>query len=82
MRLRSLFAFVLIAALIAPAFAQAPPAAPPTRIRGTVEKLDNHTLTVKARDGGSTAVTLAPDFTVRTVVAKLSPTSSPATRSV
>jgi hypothetical protein len=70
MRLTSLFAFVLIAALIAPAFAQAPPAAPPTRIRGTVEKLDNHTLTVKARDGGATAVTLAPDFTVRTVVAK------------
>ena len=70
MRPASFFALVLIAALTIPAFAQAPPAAPPTRIRGTVEKLTDHTLTVNARDGKVVTVTLAPDFTVRAVVAK------------
>jgi hypothetical protein len=70
MRLPSFFAFILIAALAAPGFAQAPPSASPTRVRGTVAKFDGHMLTVKSRDGGSVAVTLAPDFTVRAVVAK------------
>jgi hypothetical protein len=70
MRSTSVFALILIAALTAQAVAQAPPSAPPTRIRGTVEKFDDHTLTVKSRDGGSVSVTLAPDFTVRAVIAK------------
>ena len=43
---------------------------PPARIRGTVEKLDGQTLIVKSRDGQSLSIALAPNFTVRAVVAK------------
>jgi hypothetical protein len=70
MRATPVFAFILIAALTTPAVAQAPPSGPPTGIRGTVEKFAGHTLVVKARDGASRTVTLAPQFTVRTVVTK------------
>jgi hypothetical protein len=74
MRRTSFLAAVVIAFTALPAFAQAPasapPSAPPTPIRGTVEKLADHTLTVKSRDGSSASVTLAPNVTVRTVVAK------------
>jgi hypothetical protein len=70
MRPTAFFALVLIAALTTPAFAQAPPAGRPTPVRGTVEKLADRTLTVKTPDGGSVPVALAPDFTVRSVVAK------------
>jgi hypothetical protein len=63
-----LFALVLTAALAAPAFAQSPPAGAPKPVRGTVDKLNDHTLAVKSRDGDTVTVTLAPDFTVRTVV--------------
>ena len=69
MRIKPVLAFLVTATLAVPAFAQAPPAAP-TRIRGTVEKFANHTLAIKAQDGNTVAVTLAPDFTVRAVVAK------------
>lgn len=65
-----IFALVLIAILAAPAFAQTPPSAPPMRIRGTIEKLDDHNLTVKSRDGAAIVVTLAADVSVRTVVPK------------
>ena len=70
MRSTPFLATVFAAALALPAAAQNPPDTTPTRIRGTVDKLDDHTLMVKSADGGSVAVTLAPDFTVRTVVAK------------
>lgn len=70
MRLQSVFAVVFVAALALPAVAQNPPASPPTRLRGTVEKLDGHTLTVKSREGQQVTVTLAPNFAVRAVVAK------------
>lgn len=75
MRSTWFFAAILVAALTAPVLvqtplAQTPPAGTPTPIRGTVEKLDDHTLTVKQHDGSSAAVALAPTFTVRTVVAK------------
>jgi hypothetical protein len=60
------FALVLIAALATSAYAQAPP----TRIRGTVETFNDHTLRVKARDGSTVSITLAPDFKVRAVVAR------------
>ena len=66
MRSRSFLAAVFIAALALPAIAQNPPA----RIRGTVEKLDGQTLMVKSRDGQSLSIALAPNFTVRAVVAK------------
>ncbi len=70
MRRTSLLAFVLITALTATALAQAPPTGMPVHVRGTVEKLDGQNLTVKSRDGQSVSVVLAPNFTVRAVVAK------------
>ncbi len=45
---------------------------PPTRIRGTIEKIDGATLVVKARDGSDVTVTMQPDLRVGTVkLAKL-----------
>jgi hypothetical protein len=70
MRSKSFLAFVLLAALTLPAAAQNPPEGTPTRIRGTVEKLDGQNLTVKSRDGQTLTIALAPNFTVRGVVAK------------
>ena len=70
MRLASFAAAVFIALIVPPAMAQAPPEGTSTRIRGTVDKLDGQTLMVKSRDGQSLMVELAPNFTVRGVVAK------------
>jgi hypothetical protein len=70
MRSKSFFAFVFAAVLALPAAAQNQPEGTPTRIRGTVEKLDGQSLTVKSRDGQSLVIALAPNFTVRGVVAK------------
>jgi hypothetical protein len=64
---------VAVAGLIAlPAFAQAPPApqGTPTRIRGTVDKLDGSILTVKTKDGSSTSITLADNVAVQYLVKK------------
>ena len=56
---------VALAGLIAvPALAQNPPQGTPMRVRGTVDKLDGKTLTVKTRDGQTLAVTLADDANV------------------
>jgi hypothetical protein len=60
---------LLSVAVIAPTLAVAQQS-PPTRIRGTVEKFDDHMLSVKSRDGTSVTITLAPNFTVRAVVAE------------
>jgi hypothetical protein len=68
MRQTSFFAAVVIALVALPAFAQAPPAEPPLRIRGTVDKLDGRTLSVKERDGQLAAVTLAPNAAIGTLV--------------
>jgi hypothetical protein len=70
MRATPFLAAVFIGFTVLPALAQAPPAGPPTRIRGTVEKLDGQNLMVKSRDGQSLTVSLAPNFTVSGVVAK------------
>ena len=60
---------VAIAGLVAlPALAQNPPANPPVRIRGTIDKLDGHTLTVKSRDGQMLTVTLADNVAVAYLV--------------
>ena len=67
---RAFLAAVFIALLVLPALAQAPPEGTPTRIRGTVDKLDGQNLAVKSRDGQVLTVALAPNFTVRGVVAK------------
>ena len=70
MRTKSLFAGALIALLALPATAQNPPQGTPTRIRGTVEKLDGQALTVKSREGQELTITLAPNVTVAYLVKK------------
>jgi hypothetical protein len=70
MRPTAFLKLILVAALSVPVFAQAQQPTPPARIRGTIEKFDDHTLTVKSGDGKPVTVTLAPDFTVRAVVAE------------
>jgi hypothetical protein len=59
-----------IAVLVVPAVAQTPPAAPPTRVRGTVEMLDGRNLAVKTREGPVVAIELAQNFAVSGVVKK------------
>jgi hypothetical protein len=61
--IRAVAAFILLA-LSAAALAQQPPANPPVRVRGTVEKLDGNMLTVKARNGQSMTVKMADNFGV------------------
>ena len=58
---------LLLAALIlsSVAFAQNPP---PLRVRGTIEKVDGQTLTVKARDGTEYTVKLADNARVTAMV--------------
>ena len=70
MTTKLLLAGGLIALLALPAAAQNAPEGTPTRIRGTVEKLDGQTLTVKSRDGQPLTIGLAPNFTVSFVVKK------------
>jgi hypothetical protein len=53
--------FLTIAGI--PALAQTPEGTP-TRIRGTVERLDGQTLLVKTRAGQEVSVNMAPNFTV------------------
>src|SRR6266700_2594612 len=71
---RTMRRFAIAAALVilavGPALAQAPPAGTPTRIRGTVDKLDGQTLTVKSREGPVLTIALAPNFTVSGIVKK------------
>ena len=56
-------------ALPVPSSAQAPQAAR-VNVRGTVQKLDGSNLSLKARDGSTVTVTLAPNYAVRTLVNK------------
>ena len=46
------------------AIAQAPPAGPPARVRGTIEKVDGNVLTVKTLTGESTTLKLADNVRV------------------
>lgn len=71
MRPLSLFMVALAGLVALPALAQnPPPAGTPTRIRGTVEKLDGNTLAVKAKDGQSVSVALADTVVVQYLVKK------------
>jgi hypothetical protein len=70
MTTKLLLAGTLITLLTLPAAAQNAPEGTPTRIRGTVEKLDGQTLTVKSRDGQPLTIALAPNFTVSYLVKK------------
>jgi hypothetical protein len=67
---RLLLAGALIALATVPALAQNAPQGTPTRIRGTVEKLDGQNLTVKSREGPELTIVLAPNFTVAYLVKK------------
>jgi len=67
---RLLLAGALIALIVLPAAAQNAPQGTPTRIRGTVEKLDGQNLTVKSREGSELTIALAPNFTVRYLLKK------------
>jgi hypothetical protein len=70
MTTKLLLAGALIALLAVPAGAQQAPQGTPTRIRGTVEKLDGQALTVKPREGQQVTVTLAPNVTIGYLVKK------------
>src|SRR5262245_20318997 len=70
MTTKLLLAGALIALLILPADAQQAPQGTPTRIRGTVEKLDGQTLTVKSREGQTVIIALADNFAVAYLVKK------------
>jgi hypothetical protein len=65
-----LLAGALIALMALPAAAQNAPEGTPTRVRGTVEKVDGQNLTVKSRDGQELTIVLAPNFTVSYLVKK------------
>ena len=57
-----LLAGALIALLILPAGAQQAPQGTPSRIRGTVEKLDGQDLSVKSREGEIVTIALVVKF--------------------
>ena len=61
-------AFLML--MCGPAPAQSPPQGAPAQIRGTVDKLDGQTLSVKSGDGQVVAVALPPGAPIRTLVKK------------
>jgi hypothetical protein len=64
MRVLSLLAAMLFCLAALPASAQAPPDGTPMAVRGTVEKLDGQSLTVKPKEGPPVTIALAANFTV------------------
>ncbi|AZO76229.1 MULTISPECIES: hypothetical protein [unclassified Bosea (in: a-proteobacteria)] len=64
MRITSLALIGFVMVLAAGAQAQTPQ----TRIRGTVERLEGQSLTVKTQDGAMTTVALAPNYSIGAVV--------------
>ena len=64
MRPISCLAAAILALLVVPAFAQE---GTPTRIRGTIEKLEGQTLIVKSREGQELSIALANDLKVSAV---------------
>src|ERR1700719_4442592 len=68
--IRKIAIAALIALAVGPAFVQSPPAGTPTRIRGTVDKLDGQNLMVKSRDGQTLTIELAANVAVITLVKK------------
>ena len=65
--MRSCLMGALGALAILPALAQTPEATP-TRIRGTVDRLEGQTLVVRTPSGQSVPVSMGPDFAVSAVV--------------
>jgi hypothetical protein len=62
-----LAATFLVATTAVSAVAQTTPAAPPTRVRGTIASLEGNTLTVKSRDGTNVEIMLGDPLTVASV---------------
>jgi hypothetical protein len=56
--------------VVVPALAQTPPAAPPVRIRGTIEKVDGANVTVKSRDGADVKVAVTDKTRIQSLVRK------------
>ena len=79
--MRKIAIAALIALAVGPALAQTPPAGTPTRIRGTVDKLDGQNLMVKSRDGQTLTIELAANVAVITLVKKSIADIRPATTS-
>jgi len=65
--LLALLATNALAQTAPPAGAATAPAAPPARIRGTIEKVADHELVVHARDGSTANITLMDPLTVTTL---------------
>lgn len=63
-------AAAVIGLFVVPAFAQAPPAAPPVRVRGTIEKVDGDHVSVKARDGAEVKVAVTDKTRLQSLVKK------------
>ena len=70
MTTRLLLCGALIALIAVPVAAQNAPQGTPTRVRGTVAKLDGQNLTVKSREGSELTIVLAPNVTVAYLVKK------------
>jgi hypothetical protein len=68
--IRKIAIAALIALAVGPALAQTPPAGTPTRIRGTVDKLDGQNLMVKSRDAQMLTIELAANVAIITLVKK------------
>ena len=68
--MRNIAIAAFIALVVWPALAQTPPVGTPTRIRGTVDKLDGQNLMVKSRDGQTLTIELAANVAVITLVKK------------
>ena len=65
--MRSLLVGAFCLLVVTPSHAQAPEGTP-TRIRGTVERVEGQTLTVKSTSGQNVPVTMAADFRITGVV--------------
>ncbi len=61
---RLLATAVLVGLVVWPASAQNPPEATPTAVRGTVERLQGHTLMMRSRERQPLTIALAANFTV------------------
>ena len=61
---RLAIAATIIALVAGPVLAQSPPDGTPTRVAGTIEKLEGKTLTVARTDGQKQSVTLTPDVQI------------------
>ncbi|WID97956.1 hypothetical protein QO058_06840 [Bosea vestrisii] len=67
MRLASFTLIGLVTLSVAGVLAQTPQT-PQTRVRGTVERLEGQSLTVKTQEGTTTTIALAPNYSIGAVV--------------